>query len=214
MVTRVSTEPEHPRVPESLRLILKSGITYSGTNLIAQAATFVSGLVLRRILPPELMGVWNLVIVVRDYAQGISLGTLSGALRELSILRGRSDASEEVRARSVALRYALAEATVVALGLWAYGAWRGPVLGLPTFALIGTGVLLVLGKIRGTYIVFFQGAQLYVLLSRVLVVSSLAYAIALRRARCSAGCRGSSWPLSSRSSAADYGACSSAAALA
>jgi len=150
----------------------------------------VSGFVLRRILPPELMGVWNLVMVVRGYLQAITLGAVAGALRELPILRGQGEAQEEVRSRSVSLWYSLAEAAVVALGLWAYGAWRGPVFGLRTFALVVTGLLVVFGKIQEAYITFFQGAALYIALSRVLLVSSLVYAIALPVGALLGGVRG------------------------
>lgn len=179
MVTGIGTEERLPAAPDSRGYILRSALAYSGTNLFGQTATVVSGFILRRILPPGLMGVWNLAQVVRGYVQAISLGSLSGAMRELPILRGRGDGPGQVRARSVVLWYSIAEASVVVLAVWAYGVLRGSVFGLPTFALIVTGLLVIIGELQAAYTTFFQGAQLYIVLSRVLLFSSLAYAIAL-----------------------------------
>ncbi len=162
------------------RLVMKSAAAYSGTNVLAQVVTFLSGFAVRRLLPPEVMGTWNFVVLARGYVQPITLGALAGALRELSILKGRNEPAEEVSCRSVALWFSLVEAAVLAVGLWAYTYWH-----LATFdrlkvaALVVTGVLVILGKVQEAYITFFQGAQLYVALSRVLLVTTVLYAVAL-----------------------------------
>ena len=162
------------------QLIMKSAAVYSGTNVLAQAATFLSGFALRRLLPPEVMGTWNFVVLVRGYLQPITLGALAGALRELSILKGRDEPAEEITCRSVALWFSLVEAAVVAVGLWAYTLWHLSSFDrLKTAALVVTGILVILGKVQEAYITFFQGAQLYVALSRVLLVTTVLYAVAL-----------------------------------
>jgi len=164
----------------SRQLTIRNALAYSGTNVLAQAVTFLSGFFLRRLLPPELMGAWNLVAVVRGYLQAISLGALAGALRELPILKGQGQAAEETRSRSVALWWSLAEAAVLAIGLWAYTLWHAPAFtSLKMLALVVTGILVVLGKLQEAAITFFQGGQLYVPLSRVLLVTTIGYALVL-----------------------------------
>lgn len=164
----------------SRKFVVQSALVYSGTNVISQAALFASAFVLRRLLAPQAMGIWNLVAVIRGYLQPVGLGVLYGAYRELPMLRGRGDASAELRCRSVALWYSLAEAALLGGGVWCYAVWKGSIYGAMGFhALLVTGLLIILAKVTEAYQVFFLGAQRYVLISQALLVTGMVFALVL-----------------------------------
>lgn len=161
-------------------MFLKNTLAYSGVNLISQVVLFFQGFVLRRILPPEIMGVWNLVGVTKNFVSPFSIGILSGAMRELPILKGKGDENAQRDCRSVSLTYSIAEVILVATCLCIYAFLKkGSVSNIGFIALFLTAILLIFTRFQESYLTFFQSAQLYVPLSWLLFINSLILALFL-----------------------------------
>lgn len=162
------------------KTLFQNAVVYTGANLFGQAALVVSNFLLRRLLAPQLMGIWNMVALVRGYMLDISLGATVGAGRELPILHGRGESSRALLCRSVALFSSVAEGLLLGLGLWGYVYFHRFTLGRDEmWALLATAVVVVGLRIQNAFVPFFQGAGRYVPLSRALLVNSIAGAIAL-----------------------------------
>ncbi|KJR99414.1 MAG: hypothetical protein VR68_09275 [Peptococcaceae bacterium BRH_c4a] len=161
-------------------MFLKNALAFSGINLISQILLFIQGFILRRMLPPEIMGVWNLVGVVKSFATPFSIGILAGAVRELPILKGKGDYRGQENCRSVSLTYSLVEVTVVFAGILIYALFKkNNVSETEFFAIVLAAALMYFTRLQESYNTFFQGAQLYIPLSRLLFINSLILAIAL-----------------------------------
>lgn len=161
-------------------MFLRNALAYSGTNLISQILLFIQGFILRRMLPPEIMGVWNLVGVVKSFATSFSIGILAGAVRELPILKGKGDHRGQENCRSVSLTYSLVEITFVFAGILFYALFKkNTVSEVEFFAIVLAAALLYFTRLQESYNTFFQGAQLYIPLSRLLFINSLILAISL-----------------------------------
>jgi O-antigen/teichoic acid export membrane protein len=158
----------------------KNAIAYSGTNIISQVVLFFQGFILRRIIPPEVMGVWNFVGVARNFVASFSLGILAGALRELPIWKGKGDEKAQINCRSVSLTYSLVEIVFVAIFVVVYAFLKKGSISYAEFiGLLLAAILLFFTRFQESYITFFQGAQLYFPLSRLLFTNSLIMALSL-----------------------------------
>ncbi|MFC1580607.1 lipopolysaccharide biosynthesis protein [Thermodesulfobacteriota bacterium] len=161
-------------------MLVKNAIAYSGTNLISQVALFIQGLVLRNLLPPQIMGLWEYVKIARGFLAHFSIGILTGAVRELPLLKGQMDEKGQQDSRSVSLTYSLTEVTIVSICVVIYAMLRkNLILYDEYFALLLTAALLFFMRFQESYLTFFQGAQLYVPLSKLLFINSFILAISL-----------------------------------
>jgi len=100
------------RVRESR--FFKDSFALSAANVAEQLIAIGRGFVIRRILPPEIMGFWNLMTVAQGFLNTFDLGILSGATRELPLLRARGDHRELGRTYSAALWFSLFQNGVIA----------------------------------------------------------------------------------------------------
>lgn len=161
-------------------MFIKNALTYSGINFLSQIILFIKDLILRNILPPQIMGVWNFVGVARGFVSPFSIGILSGTLRELPIARGRQDEEAQGACRAVSLTYSLIEVALVAGCVVLYALSRKDVVPYDEYlAILLTAVLITFTRFQESYVTFFQGAQLYVPLSRVLFINSAILAVCL-----------------------------------
>jgi O-antigen/teichoic acid export membrane protein len=155
-------------------MFIKNALTYSGSNIISQAALFIQGIILRGILAPQLMGIWNLVNVIRGYVQPVSVGIETGASRELSIIHGAQKPNEELRCRSVSITYSIAEMILLGVGVMGYiMLTRKSYQSIELYALLSVPLFLLIGRIYTTYTTFLQSKNLYIPLSQIFVIGSL-----------------------------------------
>lgn len=121
----------------------------SGGRLLQQVGSFAVGMVLRGLLGPTKVGVWNLVEVWRQQLAAASLGMQAAADREMPMLRGQGRWRDEAEMRWSTFTFSILESIVIAIAFWIY--WllerdsmsAGEELGLglvPLLALIGSVV--------------------------------------------------------------------------
>ena len=152
----------------------KNALAYSGTNVIAQIITLIKGFLVRRILPPEIMGFWNLVAVVQGFIGTFDLGCIAGASRELPIMTGRKDQEEENKIRSTTLWFTFFQNIVIGIFALLYVWWnRANYVSWEITAVFVAIIIFVILSFQSTYMTFFSAAQAFVPLSKLLLVSSI-----------------------------------------
>ncbi len=153
---------------------IKNAIAYSGSNFIIQFISFLRGVIVWRILPPEIMGFWNFMAVVQRFIATFDLGCIAGASRELPIMRGKQDPQEEARIRSTTLWFTLGQNIAVSLFASLYIWWHRAQY--VTWEIIAASVAIITFIITSfnlAYMTFFSGAQAFVPLSKVILAGSL-----------------------------------------
>lgn len=149
---------------------LKNVVAYSGTNIISQFIFLIKGLVMRRILPPGIMGFWNFVVVVQGFIGTFDLGCIAGANRELPIMSGKHDHEEEIKIRSTTLWFTLFQNIVVGVFALIYVWWnRTEYVPWEIVAAIVAVFMFVITSFVQAYMTFIQCAQAFVLLSKLLL---------------------------------------------
>jgi hypothetical protein len=158
-------------------MFLKNAIAYSSGNVISQTARVTQEFIVRRILPPGVLGVWNFVLVVQSFVGTFDSGIIDATSRELPIFHGAKNWEEVVKIRSTAFWSKLGQNILLAFGIMLYTAisWRKYNY-LFRIALLVAAVLVIVSAVSESFITFHQSAQSYVPLSKVLVLTSIIYA--------------------------------------
>lgn len=153
---------------------IKNAIAYSGTNVISQIITLIKGFLVRRILPPEIMGFWNLVAVVQGFIGTFDLGCIAGANRELPIMKGRRDQEDEIKIHSTTLWFTLFQNITISIIALLYVWWnRANYASWEITAVFVAIIIFVIMSFQSAYMTFFSAAQAFVPLSKLLLVSSI-----------------------------------------
>lgn len=120
------------------------------------------------------MGFWNFLTVVQRFIGTFDLGCIAGATRELPIMRGMKDQPEEARIRSTTLWFTLLQNIVISILASLYIWWnRTNYVPWEIIAAAVAIITFIITSFHLSYITFFSGAQAFVPLSKVVLVSSL-----------------------------------------
>ncbi len=153
-------------------MFLKNLLAYSGVHILSQVLLFGQNFVVRWLLPPAVLGIWSYVGVVQGFMNTFDAGINGAAIRELPFLRGQGKEEEEDRARCTAfwssffqgLIFMAAVLTYLFLG-WQHRQHKA--------AFLVAAALVVSASLRDSLIIYLQGAQLYLPLSKVLFYTGL-----------------------------------------
>ncbi|MBM3851999.1 MAG: hypothetical protein FJ399_02455, partial [Verrucomicrobia bacterium] len=172
-------------------MFLRNLVGYSAANLVVQALQFVQGMIVRSLLPPALMGVWNYVGVVVAGAATFDLGIMAAASRDLPLLHGAGRREEESTMRATAFWSRLAQSMVLGGGMmvWAaFAAAHGNRLAWPVAA--AAALLALLSACNESLGTFCQSQERYVTLGMSNVFGAAASAVLLPLGAWLAGVRG------------------------
>lgn len=123
IVPHLSHQPAAlPRPVTGWRKLLRDALTVTGAGLVCDAIGVVTSLLLRMLLDPAQMGVWQGLKMLLGYGNFANLGVSKGAARELCVNLGRGDASAADRCVAVANA-----ANVLASGVYAAALMVGAV---------------------------------------------------------------------------------------
>ena len=155
-------------------MFVRSVLWNSLGNFVKQFARAVQDFGCRALLPPVLMGVWELANLVRRVGSILELGFLTAAQRDLPVFRGKGDVAEEQAYRSTAFFAHLASKAIVALGVVGFVVLRrSRYSGLEEAAFVAAAVMLVLFAVVEALTAFYQSAERYAALSRATMVASV-----------------------------------------
>lgn len=149
-------------------------MAYSSMNVIVQVITMVREFAVRWILPPQIMGFWNLSVVVQRFVSIFDLGCIAGATRELPIVRGKGNSGEEAILRSTTFWFTLIQNAAVSLFAVLYIVWnRSDYAGWGIMAaVVGITIFLIM-SVQTVFTTFFAAAHDFVTLSKLLVIGAL-----------------------------------------
>lgn len=159
-------------------MLLKNILAYSGVNLFSQVLTLGQNLVVRGLLAPPVMGIWNYVGVVQGFLGTFDIGINAAAIRELPLLHGQGRLEEEAQARATAFWSSLAQGLLFMTLILGYLVWGWQSLEYK-ISLLVAALLVVTNSLKDCLTTFLQGAQQYVPLSRVQFLTVILHASAL-----------------------------------
>lgn len=151
---------------------VRDTFSYTGGSFVAQFSQVVYSILLRKILAPTVMGLWDFVAVVQNFALSFDLGITAAAAINLPVLRGAGQLDKAARARSTAFWASLGQGTIMALAIVAYGAFADLSGGLRTAAFVAAALMLLYSA-QDALTVFLQANESYIGLSRVMIVAAL-----------------------------------------
>lgn len=148
-----------------------------GTTVVCHAIGAVTSLLLRVLLDPAQMGIWQAVRLFLTYGNYANLGVSKGAVRELTIARGQGDETEARRGLNLAFTVntlsSLCYAGVliaVGLGLVYRG---GPYAGMWALGLIVAGLLAVISRYVTFHITILRARQSFGVTSRLSLIEAV-----------------------------------------
>src|SRR3989344_399162 len=101
-------------------MFLKNVFSYSIANAYAQLICILQEFFIRWVLPPEIMGFWSLLLVIRNFGMTFDMGVLTAATRELPILHGEKKLDKVVEYRIAAFWLHFLAKLMVSLGIIVY----------------------------------------------------------------------------------------------
>ena len=99
------------------RKFFKDVIFYSGSNFFSNILNFITAVVIRKILQPAFMGLYNEIMLIFDYAQHSHLGIINSLDKELPYLYGKKDNKGAEETRNIGFTVCLAVATSIVMAL-------------------------------------------------------------------------------------------------
>ncbi|MBN2216902.1 MAG: oligosaccharide flippase family protein [Pirellulales bacterium] len=152
-------------------------LVVGGTTVFCHVLGAATSLLLRILLDPAQMGVWQTVRLLLSYGNYANLGISKGAVRELTIARGRGEEAHARRGLNLAftvntLTSAAYAGVLVFIG--ARIAWgEGTPAGTWPMAWIVAGLLAVLSRYVTFHVTILRGQQSFGATSRLAVVEAV-----------------------------------------
>lgn len=155
-------------------IFFKNALAYSGTNAIEQVLVIIRGFVVRRILPPEIMGFWNFMTVIQGFLGMFDLGCITGANRELPIMHGKHDNVEVTKIHSAAFWFTLLQNIIISIITSLYFYWnRSHYVSWEIIAAYVGILVFLITSFQIIYITFFVTSQAFVPLSKISLAGSI-----------------------------------------
>jgi len=155
--------------------IVKDSAIYSASTVISQLVGVLTSISMRKFLTPEAMGVWTTLMLIVSYSLFTELGVFTAIDIKVPYLRGKNVSPEIQNIRDVAFTFAIAISSVLVIVLFIVSfilSGRIPgyvILGLRMIALIIAATFFY-----NLYIVMLRADKNFFLLSKAIVVNSLA----------------------------------------
>jgi O-antigen/teichoic acid export membrane protein len=159
---------------------IRNALAHTGVAFFAQGAVFLQKVVLRRIMPQEVIGAWEFIFVVLGFFASIDLGITAAAGMELPVLHGAQKQRQESTVRSVAFWSKTGQGLILSLGVAVYALLQKDKLREEIFlSLIVASLLIVITAVNEALSTSLQGRQKYVALSKAMFCYTLFYALVL-----------------------------------
>lgn len=142
-------------------------------NLFVQGAGVIKGIVIKRILGPQAVGIFAFMQLVLGYVQFFNLGTPTAASRELPYWHGKDDIQAQDRIRSTLFATTLFESAIAGALFFVY-LFRYHDPGTATFwALFPVPIFALAMKIAIAMAIAFESLQQFVLLGKIYTLQSV-----------------------------------------
>lgn len=173
------TAAKHAAAPvEGWRRVARDGLYVGGSTAIGHLLAAATSLLLRLLLDPAEMGIWQGLKVVLSYANYTNLGTSKAAARELAIARGKGDISLARRSLDLAFTFNTLTSAIYglvvlaaagAIAVWSIGPWRWAWCG----GLVAIAALAVLQRHVTFLITLLRSLQAFAVTSQVAILEGV-----------------------------------------
>lgn len=152
-------------------MFLKNVFSYSLVNFYAQIVRLLQELVVRFMLPPEVLGLWSLVLVIQNFSLNFDWGVTTAASRELPLLFGAKQFQDAADYRLTSFYLHLLGKLIISIGIVLYGL----IYYLHPFqkefiATLAAAIIIFIFGLGEAFTTFYQSAQQYILLSKRLFI--------------------------------------------
>ena len=160
------------------RRLLGDWAFVGGAEMICQTLGAVTSLLLRMLLDPAQMGIWQAVKLVLSYASYANFGVSKGAARELTVALGRGDLAKATRGLDLAFTAntlsSLAYAVIlIGAGVWIGLGGSGEWSAAWALAFIAGGALAALGRYVSFQVTILRARQAFVATSRLSLLEAV-----------------------------------------
>jgi O-antigen/teichoic acid export membrane protein len=152
---------------------LRNALAYSTTNLVSQFTQLVSRFIVRTILAPQAMGIWEFALVIQTFASSFDPGINAAASVELPMLHGAQERETGNRVRATVFSSNFVFSLLLGAGIFVYLIIKWNQFDrYQSLAVVVAALLVIFFSFSSSLITFHQGNQSYVSLSK----ASLYYA--------------------------------------
>ncbi|HLA83760.1 MAG TPA: oligosaccharide flippase family protein [Thermoguttaceae bacterium] len=159
------------------RRALADWLLVGGTTVFCHVVGAVTSVLLRVMLDPARMGVWQGLKMLLGYANYSNLGISKGAVRELTIARGSGDETRAREGLNLAFTVNTLTSVVYAAGVVAVGLWManrgGRFAGIWSWGLIVMGLLAVASRYVTFHVTILRGQQSFGVTSRLSAIEAV-----------------------------------------
>ena len=174
-----STSLHHTTAPVGgWRRVARDWVTVSGATAICHALGMVTSLLLKMLLDPAQMGVWQALKMLLGYGNYANLGISKGAVRDYTIALGRGDRKEAEHGLDLAFTVNTVSSLLYASILLGAGVWMGlssdaPMPGPWAIGLAVVGGLAVLSRYVTFHVTILRAHKAFELTSRLSVLEAV-----------------------------------------
>lgn len=161
-------------------MFVRNVLSFGFANAFGQAMRLVQEFAVRALLPPEIMGLWNFVLVVRNFGMSLDLGISTAARRSIALFHGGRDAGHVATYTCMALYLQIIQQFVVAGGIIIYAIMIVGESQAERFPLYLSAAFLLLIAAPGSALLpVYQSTARYLELSKKLLIYWMIFAAAL-----------------------------------
>jgi O-antigen/teichoic acid export membrane protein len=168
------------------RRMLADWLVVGGATAVCHTLGAVTSLLLRFLLDPAQMGIWQGIKLLLSHGNYAGLGISKGAAREYTVALGHGDTSSARHGLNLAftvntISSLIFAAVLVGLGIWIGLAGSGPWAGAWAVGLVAVGPLAVLSRYVTFHVTLLRSKQAFNVTSRLSILEAV-----LTLAACSA----------------------------
>ncbi len=165
------------RVMAEKEQIIKDTLSLTIASYLAYFVRFLRGFILRRLLGPNLFGLYSVLIIVENYGIHSHLGAMSGAEKDLPYLIGKKDLSKLENAKNTAFSFVGFAASIL-IFLVFISTFLFKFSELFKYGLRIICLAIFFRQIASVFIVVLRSYKEFVLIAKLTLVSSLVGLIA------------------------------------
>ncbi|MDP3920148.1 MAG: oligosaccharide flippase family protein [Candidatus Omnitrophota bacterium] len=154
--------------------IAKDAGLYLAGSYGAQFFDIINGILIRRFLGPENMGIWAFLQVILNYAKHSALGVTAATSRDVPYYRRKGENDKAERVKNMVFSFTVVTATLAGLGVIVYALMNRDKYDTPFFfGLVVIGILIVLQRLFNLHIVLLRALKEFAFASTANVCSSV-----------------------------------------
>jgi O-antigen/teichoic acid export membrane protein len=165
-----STRPEPMKTGSA---IFRDASIYTVSTYIVQVITFITGIVNRRFLGPENIGIWTFLTLILSYLSLSHLGTIDGGGKEIPYWYGKGDLERAEKVKNCMYSFSLLFSIIAAIVAFILiVVLKSNIPGIPFLGFIVIIAALPMQQSLNSNIILFRSNKKFKLLSKTLIYNA------------------------------------------